>query len=274
MSPPTPKKIQTSFDDKISLLDIIHFFKPHKKIILIFMVIGMLMGFFYVKVMLKEPVYIAKAIILPAKVSGENVSNINILLAGIAHNTFTSKKTFETCDPQFHETQDINYKAFNFLNVSVSKDESFIEIKMTNKNKALIHDCIYSFFEDLKNYQQNAAEPIINELKARIDLVKNQLSSSNELYDFLKSSKFKILSNQSAYLATLPRYNIEISMLTNQISHLEHDMSIAKTRPTILVEPIFFERKKTATPLVGVFCGIFLGLCLGIFISLCKQMKG
>jgi hypothetical protein len=274
MSPPTPKKIQTSFDDKISLLDIILFFKPHKKIILIFMVIGMLMGFFYVKVILEEPVYIAKAIILPAKVSGQNVTNINIVLAGVEHNTFTSKKTFETCDPQFHKTQDINYKVFNFLNVSVSKDESYIEVKMTNKNKTLMYDCIYSFFEDLKNYQQITAEPIINQLKTRVDLVKNQLSSTKELYDDLKSSKLKILSNQSAYLDTLSRYNIEISMLTNQIGNLELDMSIAKTRPATLMEPIFFERKKTATPLAGVLYGIFLGLCLGIFISLYKQMKG
>jgi uncharacterized protein involved in exopolysaccharide biosynthesis len=40
----TPHNIQTSLDDKISITDMIRFFKSHKKMILIFVIIGTLLG--------------------------------------------------------------------------------------------------------------------------------------------------------------------------------------------------------------------------------------
>ena len=64
----TPQNIQPSFDDEISIADIILFLKSHKKMILIFVIIGGLLGGLYGN--FTAPVYKGSVLISPAKIAG------------------------------------------------------------------------------------------------------------------------------------------------------------------------------------------------------------
>ena len=71
MTPPAAPKNQTPFDDEISLLDIINFFKGNFKRILFFIIMGGILGSLYGK--LASPVYDGSVLVSPALVAGSYV---------------------------------------------------------------------------------------------------------------------------------------------------------------------------------------------------------
>ena len=69
----TPQNIQPSFNDEISIVDIILFFESHKKMILIFVIIGTLLGGLYGN--FTGQVYKGSILIFTAKVVGAFMDN-------------------------------------------------------------------------------------------------------------------------------------------------------------------------------------------------------
>jgi len=65
--------------------------------ILIFVIIGALLGSLYVN--FTEPVYKGSVLVSPAKISGDFVINPKITLTKLQTNSFYSKETFLNCDP-------------------------------------------------------------------------------------------------------------------------------------------------------------------------------
>ena len=101
MTPPVSPKNQTPFDDEISLLDIIHFFKAHSKRILFFIILGGILGGLYGK--LADPVYNGSALVSPSKVAGVVVVDPKITLTKLNMNSYYSKETFLACNPTFYK---------------------------------------------------------------------------------------------------------------------------------------------------------------------------
>lgn len=97
----TPKKIQPSFDDEISISDIIHFFKMHTKLIANFVVLGIILGGLYGK--LAGSVYESLMQIATAKVAGNFVIDPKVALTKLEMNSYHPKETFLVCNPKFYK---------------------------------------------------------------------------------------------------------------------------------------------------------------------------
>ena len=88
----TPQNIQPSFNDEILIADMIRFFKSHKKMILIFVIIGAVLGGLYAN--FTEPVYKGSVLISPAKIAGDFVVNPKVTVTKLDMNSYYSKETF------------------------------------------------------------------------------------------------------------------------------------------------------------------------------------
>ena len=100
----TPQNIQPSFDDEISIADIILFLKSHKMMIFIFVIIGILLGGLYGN--FTEPTYKGSVLISPAKIAGTFVVNPKVTVTKLGVNSFYSKETFLNCNPRFYKDMD------------------------------------------------------------------------------------------------------------------------------------------------------------------------
>ena len=85
MTPPVSPKNQTSFDDEISLLDIIQFFKVNFKRILFFVMVGGILGGLYEK--LAGPEYDGSVLVSPALVFGNYIIDPKIILTKLNSNS-------------------------------------------------------------------------------------------------------------------------------------------------------------------------------------------
>jgi hypothetical protein len=96
-----PQNNQSSFDDEISLADIIQFFKSHSKRLLFFMLLGGIVGGILGKI--TGPVYEGSMLIEPAKIGGVFVVDPKITLTELEMNSYYPKETFLACNPKFYK---------------------------------------------------------------------------------------------------------------------------------------------------------------------------
>jgi hypothetical protein len=164
MAPPLAPKNQTPFDDEISVLDIIQFFKANIKRILFFIILGGLTGFLYGK--LADPVYNGSVLISPAIVSGEVVIDPKITLTKLNMNSYYSKETFLACN--LMANKDIDYDLSDIVKTSISKDGNLIEVTMSDSNKDIIRSCFENITADIKSSEKIIADPLIESKKKRI----------------------------------------------------------------------------------------------------------
>jgi LPS O-antigen subunit length determinant protein (WzzB/FepE family) len=280
----TPQNIQPSFNDEISIADMIHFFKSHKKMILIFVIIGGLLGGLYGNFM--APIYKGSVLISPAKIAGAFVVNPKLTLSTLDMNSFYSKETFLNCGPDFYKDKDkdkdkdIDYDISTLVKASLTKDGELIELQMQNKNKTVITDCLSSMVDDIRTRQNVIAEPLIQSKINELKLLEEQLKNAEELKSKLNDKQVIQFQKNIEHLALNILYtNIallnsnEIKQIKTEINKFKIDLSPEQTKPASKVLPIRIEKKSLLTPKHGALIGLFLGLCLGIFISLTKQMK-
>jgi capsular polysaccharide biosynthesis protein len=272
----TPQNIQPSFDDEISIADIIFFLKSHKKMILIFVIIGTLLGGLYGN--FTEPVYKGSILISPAKVAREFVVNPRVTVTKLNMNSYYSKETFLNCNPDFYKDKDkdIEYNISNLVKASVTKDGDLIQLLMQNKNKTVIKDCLNSILDDIRASQNKIAEPLIQSKNNELTLLEEKLKDA-EAFKVKISDKFKELkTNGERFSITLIYTNMifkDIKETLSEINKIKIDLSSEQTKSASNVLPINIEKKSPLTPKLGALIGLFLGLCLGILIALIKQMK-
>ena len=134
MTPPVAPQNHTPFDDEISLLDIIQFFKVNFKRILFFIILGGLIGFLYGK--LADSVYDGSVLVSPALVAGNYVIDPKITLTKLNMNSYYSKETFQACNPMFYKDKDkdidIDYDMSDIVKASITKDDNLIELTMSH----------------------------------------------------------------------------------------------------------------------------------------------
>jgi capsular polysaccharide biosynthesis protein len=284
MTPPLAPKNQTPFDDEISIADIIHFFKSHKKMILIFVIIGTLLGGLYAN--FTEPIYNGSILVSPAKVAGVFVVNPRITLTKLNMNSYYSKETFLKCNPDFYKDKDkdkdkdVDYDISNLVKASLTKDGDLIQLLMQNKNKIVIKDCLNSMVDDIRASQNKIADPLIQSKNNELTLQEEKLKEAEAFKVKLNDKQIKELkANSERFSVDLLYTNMiflnskDIKETINEINKIKMDLSSEQTKPAINVLPINIEKKSPLTPKRGALIGLFLGLCLGILIALIKQMK-
>ena len=278
----TPQNIQPSFDDEISIADIIHFFKSHKKMILIFIIIGALLGGLYGN--FTEPFYKGSVLISPAKIAGTFVVNPKVTLTKLDMNSYYSKETFLNCNPDFYKDKDkdkdIDYDISTLVKASVTKDGDLIQLLMQNKNKTVITDCLNSMVDDMRISQNKIAEPLIQLKNNELTLLEEKLKNAEEFKAKLDEKQIKELkTNGERFSVDLLYTNMilfnskDIQETMTEINKIKTDLSSEQTKPADKVLPINIEKKSFPTPKLGALMGLFLGLCLGILIAFIKQMK-
>jgi capsular polysaccharide biosynthesis protein len=280
----TPHNIQTSFDDEISIADMIRFFKSHKKMILIFVIIGTLLGGLYGN--FTAPVYKGSVLISPAKIAGGFVVNPKVTVTKLDMNSYYSKETFLNCNPDFYKDKDkdkdkdIDYDIASMVKASVTKDGDLIQLLMQNKNKTVITDCLNSMVDDMRISQNKIAEPLIQLKNNELTLLEEKLKNAEEFKAKLNEKQIKELkTNGERFSVDLLYANMilfnskDIKETMNEINKIKLDLSSEQTKPADKLLPISIEKKSFPTPKLGALIGLFLGLCLGTLIALIKQMK-
>ena len=278
----TPQNIQPSFDDEISIADIIHFFKSHKKMIFIFVIIGTLLGGLYGN--FTEPFYKGSILISPAKVAGAFVVNPKVTLTKLDMNSFYSKETFLNCNPNFYKDKDkdkdVDYDISNLVKASLTKDGDLIQLQMQNKNKTVIKDCLNSMVDDIRISQSIIADPLIQAKNIDLKILVEKLKEAEAFKVKLNDIQIKELrTNSELFSVDLIYTNMilfnskDISEIITGINKIKIDLSSEQTKPASNILPINIEKKSFLTPKLGALIGLFLGLCLGILIALIKQMK-
>jgi hypothetical protein len=278
----TPQNIQPSFDDEISIIDIIRFFKSHKKIILIFVIIGALLGGLYAN--FTEPVYKGSVLISPAKIAGDFVVNPKVTVTKLDMNSYYSKETFLNCNPDFYKDKDkdkdIDYDISTLVKASVTKDGDLIQLLMQDKNKTVIKDCLNSMVDDIRISQSIIAEPLIQLKNNELTLLEEKLKNAEEFKVKLNEKQIKELkTNTDRFAVDLLYTNMilfntnEIKQIMTEINKIKTDLSSEQTKGADKVLPINIEKKYFPTPKIGALIGLFMGLCLGTLIALIKQMK-
>ena len=276
MTPPVAPKNQTPFDDEISLLDIIQFFKVNFKRILFFIILGGLTGFLYGK--LADPVYDGSVLISPARVSGEVVIDPKITLTKLNMNSYYSKETFLACNPMANK--DIDYDLSDIVKTSITKDGNLIELIMSDSNKDIIRSCLENITADINASQKIIAGPLIESKKNGLNIIEEKLKLAEQFREILNDKQIKNLKTNDQRFATDVLYaNIvlnnasEIKALLDQINQIKTELTSEQTKDAGMVLPINIERKSFPSKKLGLLLGLFLGGMLGFFISFFKNME-
>jgi LPS O-antigen subunit length determinant protein (WzzB/FepE family) len=278
----TPQNIQPSFNDEISIADMIHFFKSHKKMILIFVIIGGLLGGLYGN--FTGPVYKGSVLISPAKIAGTFVVNPKVTVTKLDMNSYYSKETFLNCNPDFYKDKDkdkdIDYAISSMVKASVTKDGDLIQLLMQNKNKTVITNCLNSMVDDMRISQNKIAEPLIQLKNNELTLLEEKLKNAEEFKARLNENQIKELKTNGErfavgllYTNMILSHSKDIKETMTEINKIKTDLSSEQTKPANKVLPVSIEKKSFPTPQLAALLGLFLGLCLGILITLIKQMK-
>ncbi len=276
----TPQNIQPSFDDEISIADIVHFFKSHKKFILIFVILGGILGGLFGKN--AGPMYKGSVLISPAKIAGQFVVDPKITLTKLDMNSYYSKETFLSCNPDFYKDKDkdIDYDMSGIVKASITKDGGLIELTMNQKNKTVIKNCLDQMINDIRQSQNLIAEPLIESKKMELSLAEEKLKISEEFRTKLNDKQIKELKTNDARFSTDLLYTnmlmlnaSEIKQLMDQLNKIKTELSSEQTKPADKVLPINIEKKSFSSLKFGILLGLFLGFSLGLFISIVRQIK-
>jgi hypothetical protein len=228
------------------------------------------------------PIYKGSALVSPAKISGSFIVNPKITVTKLDMNSYYSKETFLNCNPDFYKDKDkdIDYDMSDIVKSSVTKDGDLIELRMQDKSKTVINECLMSMIDDIRKSQNAIANPLIESKNAELRLAEEKLKISEEFKSKLNDKQIKELkTNDARFSADLLYTNMilynssEIKQLMDQINKLKTDLSSEQTKSADKVLPINIEKKSFPSPKLGALLGLFLGLCFGIAIALVKQIK-
>ncbi len=271
---------KTQFDDEISLLDIIQFFKTNFKRMLFFIILGGTLGGLYGK--LANPIYEGSALISPAKVAGNVVIEPKITLTKLNMNSYYPKETFLACNPTFYKDKDkdIDYDMSDIVKTSITKDGNLIELKIESSSKETIHACLESIANNINASQKIIADPLIESKKTELSLLETKLKLAEEFRDELNGREIKNMkANEQRFPLDLLYANLmlnnasEIQSLLEQINKVKAALSLGETKEAGKALPINIERKSFPSTKLGLLLGLFLGGMLGFFVSLFRNMK-
>ncbi len=268
-----------SFEDEISLKDIIDFLIESWKAILVTGLLGVLVSAAYLIVTPNQ--YQATAQIQMAQISasnnnnntnplGVNIEEPNLLLARLKLPTTYSDEVIKACGFE-NASSPAESLASSAKFSAVKGVGSMIELKINRDSKEIAINCAQALFESIKASQNQIIKPYIEESKALLVKYEARLANSQSLVSRADKSGAAL---SAAYLANRD----EVKFLTEEILRLNTFITTADTRQAKLVSPIYASDaavfpKKTMSLIIGLMVGLFLGLLLVIIKKALKNYK-
>ncbi len=269
-----------SFEDEISLKDIIDFLIESWKAILVTGLLGVLVSAAYLIVTPNQ--YQATAQIQMAQISasnnnnnntnplGVNIEEPNLLLARLKLPTTYSDEVIKAC--AFENASSPAESLASSAKFSAVKGvDSMIELRINRDSREIAINCAQALFESIKASQNQIIKPYIEESKALLVKYEARLANSQSLVSRADKSGAAL---SAAYLANRD----EVKFLTEEILRLNTFITTADTRQAKLVSPIYASDiavfpKKTMSLIKGLMVGLFLGLLLVISKKALKNYK-
>ena len=274
---PQLQKNSAPYDDKMSLLDIIKFFKANFKKIFLFTILGGFLGFLYQKSVTVE--YIGQVLISPGIVAGKYIDNSSIIVTKLNSNSFYSKETFLICNPSFNKNTDIDYKMSNIVKPFLKGDGVLIELKMNGSNKETIHSCFENITNDINASQKKIADSLIKSKKDELISIVEQLNFLNNLKKLNDKVIKNLKKNESTELIE-PFYEIifnkylslEINRALMKLKDIENDLSSEHTKEAEKILPIDIQPNIFTSLKFFMVLGLIIGAGTGIVMSFYKKI--
>ncbi len=253
-----------SFEEDLSLKDIIDFLIESWKSIIVAGLLGVLASAVYLTVTPNQ--YQASAQIQMAQISasnnnanplGVNIEEPNLLMARLRLPTSFSVEVIKACG--FEDSSSPAESLASSAKFSAVKGlDSMIELKINSNSKEIAINCAQALFESIKTSQNQIIKPYIQESKALLVKYEARLASSQSLLSKADKSGAAL---SVAYLANRD----EVKFLTEEIMRLNKFITTAETRQAKLFSPIYVADapvfpKKKASLIFGLMTGLLLGL--------------
>lgn len=257
----------SSFDDEISLLNLIQFFKTNFKIIVFFIVIGGTLAGLYGK--FESPIYKGEMILYPPKISGKFLVEPEIIFSKIKLNSYFSKEVLLACNPAYKDG-DYIYKLSDTVKISTTKNNLYFMVSMSNESVERITDCLGAIHNHFVLKQILPSKPNTDILEAQIEIARNKLQITENM-------KQKLVSNSLDSPKSEHLHNILILDALNnndQILKIKAELSASQTNifqgQDLLIN---IQEEKLLSPQLRIFLGLFLGGILGLFIILLRDIS-
>lgn len=263
---------KSNFDDEISLIEIIHFFKESWRVIAGFVVLGLAGATLFLWAAPKQ--YEASAQIKMAQVANMNNHNNNInplginieepmsLIARMSFPTSYPKETIMHCgiadEPNPPEA------LVKKVKLSIPRGlPSVVELKIRDTSKATAQACVDAIYQLIKTSQAKLIAPFIAESQKKLITEEERLKKATNLITRADKSEVAL---SAAYLISRD----EIRYRLDQISSLQSFISDNETRSTHLIAPIYlneepFFPQSRSVYLIGFLIGGLMGLLLAFF---------
>jgi len=256
-----------SFEEEISLKDIIDFLIESWKVILVTGLLGVLISATYLIVTPNQ--YQAAAQIQMAQISasnnnnnnntnplGINIEEPNLLMARLKLPTTYSDEVIKACGFE-NASSPAESLASSAKFSAVKGVGSMIELKINRDSREIAINCAQALFESIKASQNQIIKPYIEESKALLVKYEARLANSQSLVSRADKSGAAL---SAAYLANRD----EVKFLTEEILRLNTFITTADTRQAKLVSPIYasdtpVSPKKKFILILGLLGGLFVG---------------
>lgn len=160
--------------DDISLIDIYVFFRDGWKILVLFSLVGLLIGVIASFVL---PVkFQASALIEPALVNKSRIESIVVLSEKMKMPTYYETTTIQVCD-----LQDLDNPAqalVNRLKPTVGRNSSYVSVSYKAETPARAEACLEQVLQDVVKNQANLAKPLINNIEVELANAEQELQSN------------------------------------------------------------------------------------------------
>jgi uncharacterized protein involved in exopolysaccharide biosynthesis len=275
MKPNNPQSdSKNNFDDELSLVDIINFFQESWKVIVGFMVLGIVGAAIYLWVVPRQ--FEASAQIKMAQIANvnnnsNNNNNINplginieepqALISRMALPTSYPKETVTLCG--LADQKDPEVVLASKVKLSIPKGVGgTVDLRIRDTSKEIAKGCTNAVYQLIKTSQAQLIAPYIDEASKKLASEEERLGRATQVIARADKSGAAV---SAAYLATRD----EIRYLLDQISNLQTIINGNESRAAHLTAPIYLRDKpvfpqRRNSMAVGLLLGGFLGLVLAL----------
>lgn len=191
--------------NEISLFDIYDFFKEGWKTIIVFSVIGLLVGVVVAFVLPEK--FQASALIEPASVASkssglarQSVEPPAVLAEKMKQPSYYSDKTLQICS--YRPEENSPQKLVNRLRPNVARNSVFVSVTYIAPSPKLASTCLQQVLNDVMTNQARLSEPLINNLQVELSNAEQELKAVTTERDQQRiKNKEKLAVAQSKLLA-------------------------------------------------------------------------
>jgi hypothetical protein len=232
-------------DEEVSLMDVIRFFKQHRRWMAACVLMSILGTALYWE--FKPNVFEASATIQMAMVDNEAVEKPAQLNEKIKLPLYFTTATLQNCANDGKAS--LTGSLADLLKTKAIPNTPFLNISIKMSSVAQINICMDSILTDIQNQQALLAAPEIQKQKALQEKLKSKLALAEEASTYFsqhmtqKTIYNEEFSAAAMLLATSSSKEHEIRALSLELMELEISMSSIHTKPASLIAPTYTSDK-------------------------------